>query len=91
MPSTSDDFVSIFIDPHKPIHQRTYKVNVADYDLVQQVFAEPGFLQYFPGAMFKILADHLKKEGINDFTKRRGITTNIQALLSHIRINGQKD
>jgi hypothetical protein len=91
MPSTSEDFIRVFFDPNGVIEKRTFKVNADDYKLVQSVFAEPGFLQYFPGAMFKKLADHLRKENIDEFTQRKGTTETITSILSHFHIDGEAD
>lgn len=78
--------ISFFLDEHKPIIKRTFSVNEADYMHVSRVFSETGFLQYFPGLCFKLLAQQLKQNGISNLSDRLANpdVATLAGLVSHL-------
>ena len=64
------EFSKLFFSDHSPVIVRTFTVIEDDYQLVKTVFPEYGFLQYFPGLFFKLLAEELRKHNIKNALNR---------------------
>lgn len=65
----------------------------ADWELLCNVFPEPGFRSYFLGHIVSKLATELKEHGITSYSQRaeRPEFANLPRLLSHIRLTGEAD
>ena len=70
------------------IKKITVKVREEDDDLIRSVFPEGGIPTFLTGMFYRLLADHLRSEGISDFTDRleKKKFENVATLTNHIQI-----
>jgi hypothetical protein len=64
------NYIDYFINSKKPLVRPRPVVVEEDYELVCNVFPEPGFRSYFFGYIISKLASDLRKNGITNYTDR---------------------
>lgn len=84
------NYIDYFMDSSKPLLRPRPVVVEEDYELVCDVFPEPGFRSYFFGYVISKLAQDLRTHGIRNFTDResRPDFPSLTRFLSHIVIIG---
>lgn len=60
------EFSKLFFPDTEPVIKTTFTCSDKDYQLVKVVYPEYGFLQYFPGLFFHLLAQELRKREIKN-------------------------
>jgi len=85
-------YQKIFMPEDKPLIKPRFVAVEESWELVSNVFPEPGFRSYFLGHVVEKLADELRKNNIKNYYDRQRFThlATVPGLLSNISFAGTK-
>lgn len=85
-------YQKIFMPEDKPLIKPRFVAVEESWELVSNVFPEPGFRSYFLGHVVEKLADELRKNNIKNYYDRQRFAhlSTVPGLLSHISFAGAK-